>query len=110
VDRWTLHVPENYNDGSPVEPSVFEEIEDKILRLAGGFTRKLARGAWRGDEQDYHEPVGLYLIDTEDPSLEAELLELARDIAARLSQEAVYLTRQVIDTFLVTPAREEITA
>lgn len=108
MTRYTLHVPEALNDGTPLTPQQTADIEEWLLAVFGGFTQTVARGAWRSDTQSYIEPMRLYLIDSDDSPQTAQTLQrLAGDIARELQQEAVYLTRQDIETFLVTPAREK---
>jgi hypothetical protein len=105
--RYTLHVPEQYNDGLPVSPEYFATVEREIEDFAGGWTLTHGIGGWRGEDTRYREPVRLYHVDTErapDP-----LLDIADDIAAALGQEAVYLTAQEISTTLVTSRQEVAT-
>lgn len=102
MTRYTLHIPELLNDGSPVRPDQLAAIESQLLDTVGGFTQTIARGAWRGDGQTYIEPMRLYLLDTDDsPRTSRTLQRIAQEIAHELDQEAVYLTRQTIETFLV---------
>jgi hypothetical protein len=49
VTRFTLHVPEALNDGTPVGPESFDLIENALLIIGGGFTLTHGIGAWRGD-------------------------------------------------------------
>jgi len=101
MTRYTLHVPEVRNDGAPVEPEVFAEVEREILDRAEGFTLTHGIGAWRGDGTTYREPVRMYHVDGED----VDLHDVALYVARILDQEAVYLTAQEILTTLVTPER-----
>ena len=111
MTRYTLHVPKREN-GWPHKPFSalrFELVEDELVEIAGGFTTVDGFGGWDGDGLSYREPVRLYHIDTDDPEAERRLLSLAERVARQFKQEAVYLTRQEIQTYLVT-AREEIRA
>lgn len=108
MTRYTLHVPELLNDRTPIHGWQIDRIEADIIAIAGGFTQTRGFGGWRGETRYYREPVRLYQIDSAD-DIGGRLRDLAADIARRLDQEAVYLTAQEIQTFLVTPAREEIT-
>lgn len=111
--RYTLHVPEQRNDGSLIEPAYFEEIEGALEVLAGGWTLTPGIGGWRGENERYREPVRLYAMDVEQDlngNLRRALVLQAGRIADELEQEAVYLTRQDIETYFVSPARKEITA
>jgi hypothetical protein len=106
VTRYTLHVPEQYNDGSLVAPEYFAHIEQAIEDVAGGWTLTHGIGGWRGEDTRYREPVRLYHVDVAHPKPGERpvdrLLDIADDIAAALGQEAVYMTAQQITTTLVT--------
>ena len=105
MTRFTLHVPERHNDGSPVAPARLEVIESSLLAIGGGFTLAHGVGAWRSDDGTiYREPVRLYAVDTAEPDAGDRLRALAADVAWGLEQEAVYLTAQAIDTTLATAA------
>ncbi|MDE2101471.1 MAG: hypothetical protein KGL39_29770 [Patescibacteria group bacterium] len=107
MTRYTLHIPEQYNDGAPVAPEYFATVEQAVEDIAGGWTLTHGIGGWRGEDSRYREPVRLYHVDTD--SAPDPLLDLADDIAAALGQEAVYLTAQDISTTLVT-SRQEVAA
>ena len=110
MTRYTLHVPLYDNDFRPFPAQTIAEIEQRLLGIFGGFTKAPGMvGAYRGENRDYHEPIDLYHVDSADPAAAGILTRMAQKIAAELGQEAVYLTAQTIETFLVTPAREEIT-
>jgi hypothetical protein len=100
VTRYTLHIPEQLNDGSPVGQGTFDWIERDLLDVAGGFTLTHGIGAWRGDDTVYREPVRLYSVDTAD-DVAAALTTVAQAARLALSQEAVYLTSTEIGTTLV---------
>jgi len=103
MNRFTLHVPEQYNDGAAVDPDYFRGfVEAEILRNADGFTLTHGIGAYRGDCTTYREPVRLYVIDTNE-SFPRWLSELSRKVAADLSQEAVYVTVATVSAHLFTP-------
>lgn len=57
-------------------------------------------GSWRDGEREYRETVAVYTIDAED-SDDIHLIEVAQMLATYCEQEAVYVTRQPIDTHLV---------
>jgi hypothetical protein len=102
--RFTLHVPEQYNDGTNVGREVLGEIEYLLLSYVGGFTLTHGIGAWRSDDGTiYRESVRLYAADSDDPDVGEKLQRLAARVADALRQEAVYLTTAVIGTELVVP-------
>lgn len=101
MTRFTITVPEQYNDSSPVSPDYFETFEQRLLNIAPGFTLTNSIGAWRDDSgRVYHEPVRVYAVDCDDDSGPA-FHELAVDVALELEQEAVYVTAAPIAPSLV---------
>lgn len=109
MNRYTLHIPLYLNDGTPTPEPELRLIENAVISLAGGFTATDGIGAWRGDAETYREPMRLLAVDTAD-DIGPELLRIAERAAVRLDQEAVYVTRQEIETYLIAPARKEIAA
>lgn len=110
MTRYTLHVPENYNDGREIPGYVFDQVEQDLVDIVGGYTRTPGVGGWRSDmDTVYVEPVQVYTTDSADPDALQKLTNLARYLAQRLGQDAIYMTAQEIQTYLVT-AREEISA
>ena len=104
MTRYTLHIPEQYNDGSPVAPEYFATVEQAVEDIAGGWTLTHGIGGWRGEDSRYREPVRLYALDTDEPLARNELQQLAAEIGQALGQEAVYLTAQTIISTLISPA------
>jgi hypothetical protein len=104
MTRYTLHVPEQYNDGLQIGEEVHAIIEGELIGAAGGFTLTHGIGAWRSDDGTiYREPMKLYAVDSDDPDVPCRLGELAGRVANALRQEAVYLTTAAIGTELVVP-------
>lgn len=109
MTRYTLHVPEQYNDGREIPGYLLDEIELDLAERFGGYTRTSATGGWRADDGTVHiEPMQLYIVDSAYPETVERLQEYASHLARQFQQDAVYLTAQDIQTYLVT-AREEIT-
>ena len=106
MTRYTLHVPEQYNDGTPVGPDAFAAIEERLLALTGGYTLTHGIGGWQDPETGtiYREPVRLYAADTA-RDLTEQLSDLADLVASVLKQEAVYLTSAEIGARLVYPSQ-----
>jgi hypothetical protein len=103
VTRYTLHVPEQLNDGTPVDTAALALIEDRLLEAAGGYTLTHGVGAWRDPDTGtiYREPVALYAVDT-DADIRAALRNLADLIVIALAQVAVYITEQDVTPSLLT--------
>ena len=104
MERYSITIPIHYNSGAPVPRPIFQEIEQELDQVVGGWTRLDGYGGWSGSDSYYREPIALYFVDTADPTASEALLALARRTAEALRQEAVYVTRQEIETYLVAPA------
>lgn len=109
--RWTLTVPLTLNDGTPTPAEDIAGIEHALLDIADGFTATPGEGVWRSDETGelYREPVTVYTFDV-GYLADGDVRRLAADIARLLRQEAVYVTRQDVSTYLVAPATPPVTA
>lgn len=109
--RYTLHVPLQADRGAGPRGStsvLHNEVQGTLSRMASGFTSVRAEGRWR----DAHgaivdEPIMLYMVDVPDDAHGSAstdcftLRSLARYVKRELAQDAVYLTRQTIDTWLI---------
>ncbi len=99
--RYTITLPTHDNDGHDLA-DVHEQAREYLLRHFGAFTAHEALGAWRGAERTYAEPVVAYAVDVPDTRESyASLHALAQALKASGGQEAIYLTRQPVDTWLV---------
>lgn len=98
--RWTITVPQTYNDGTPLPRGTVRDIERRVAAIAGGFTATPGEGVWRGEDRLYREPVTVYTFDV-GYIADGDVRQLAEDVALLLDQEAVYVTRQDVETFLV---------
>ncbi len=109
--RYTLTLPTHDNAGNDLT-AAHAHIRSRLLRDFDGFTAHEARGHWRGaDDTRYAETVVVYTVDAADsdaritgrimPTPLELLTTLAHQLKVSCEQEAVYLTRQPIDTWLV---------
>lgn len=106
--RFTLHVPLQRNDGTPITSTELETIEAELLTITDGYTAWPSVGAWRGpDGTIYREAIQLYAFDLPPAAIthrKERIESLAEFVATGLEQEAVYLTAHEISALLVTPA------
>ncbi len=107
--RYTLTLPMTRNNGRDLTAE-HAHIRSRLLRDFDGFTAHKARGYWRGaDDMRYAENVVVYTVDV-DPTAHKwrgnggpfnVLRELAEALKLTCEQEAIYLTRQPVETFLI---------
>ncbi len=101
VLRYTLTLPMTGNNGRDLTAEHLR-TEDYLVRHFSAYTAHRAVGAWRGADGNYAEPVRVYTVDAPDTSESyAKLRALAQDLKLTCEQEAIYLTRQPVETWLV---------
>ncbi len=101
VLRYTLTLPTHDNDGLGLSHA-HACLRAELLGHFGGFTVHEARGHWSGADGNYAEPVLVYTVDAPDTSESyAKLRALAAALKVSCGQEAIYLTRQPVETWLV---------
>ncbi len=99
--RYTLTLPTHGNAGRSLADQHAQSAE-YLLAQFGAYTVHAATGAWSGADRDYTEPVTVYVVDAPDTSESyAKLHALAQYLKLTCEQEAVYLTRQPVKTFLI---------
>ncbi len=104
MHRYTLTVPLRDNDGDSLA-FLHSGVSGRLAREFGGLTvLRDAVGVWSAPDaaNPGREPVKVYIVDTAREDALALLQRLAASIARFAGQDAVYLTRQPIETFLVT--------
>lgn len=97
--RFTITVP--LIDHAGISRPEFGAHLESLLRARGidGWTALSGTGVWH----EYREPVAVYVIDAH-PSVFNDLLEIADEFRIFASQEAIYVTAEPIETYLI---REE---
>ncbi len=107
MHRYTLTVPHTSNDGSYSFAGLHDSIARRLDARFTGHTAHDAIGSWAvGSSASGHEHVRVFAVDTEELSALDFLLSLAADVRRAADQEAVYVTRHAIETWLVTDDRD----
>lgn len=102
--RYTLTVPAQRNDGTPIEREYQMGVLANLTDIFGGCTVVDIVGAWQGPDRLYVEPGFAFQVDTDNDDALIVLQAYAEFIAEALAQECVYLTRVEIETWLVAPS------
>ena len=98
--RFTLHIPLFDSDKRQI-PHVLGAAR-KAMTMAG-FDGRIVVSPTQGDWKDYDtEDIALMMTDAPDtPDTLQSLMTIAQGIKALTNQEAVYLTKQPIETYLI---------
>lgn len=101
MTRYTLTVPLEDNDGQPI-PDVHEYVRGLLAADFPAWTEVDGSGHWVGPAHiPYLEPVRVYIIDAGGANDHDELRAIATYVRRAARQDAVYLTRQPIETELI---------
>lgn len=102
--RWTIHVPVRDNNQQEI-PHVLDQARRALgdAGFKGRTVLRHAQGDWQGDEQNYDtEDMDLIMVDAPDsPESEEAIIGVAQLVKAMADQEAVYVTKQAITTYLI---------
>lgn len=84
-------VPDRSSDGRYLPGYVRSRITLAMLDAFGGYTENFARGAWRGPDQTFSEPVSVYTIAMEPTKENDDKLKIIAEMVRALAeQESVY--------------------
>lgn len=98
--HYTLHVPTHDNAGRPLG-AVHDHVVATLLAAFGAYDADAATGGWKGASAIYCDAKIRYSVDTAKSSASSHLTLLAQYVKREAGQEAVYLTRAPIETFLI---------
>src|SRR5437764_3265130 len=104
--QYTIHVPLEYNDGSPIEPEKLAEFIIEIEDRFGGYTRRRSNwdGYWKEEVQEngeqriieYRDTIMLLIIDGSE-EIKAELRGLASTYARHFRQRKIYIKYYAVE-------------
>jgi hypothetical protein len=99
VRRYEIYLPLFYNDGTPVEPEKFDQVERELVEQFGGVTtvqRQFPlRGVWRGEHQTYLDLIVVFtVLDLSGVDVEHFFTPYKEALKTRFHQEEVLITMQ----------------
>jgi hypothetical protein len=108
--RYTLTVPTHDNDGASLL-ALHDDVRGRLMDAFGGFTVTAGRGEWHTGADVAVDAVRVYTVDV-DGGTHGErgwtaFARLAEYVARKARQDAVYLTRQPVETWLITAPEPE---
>jgi hypothetical protein len=98
VKEYDIFVPLYYNDGSPVEPAKFQEIQRLLLEQFEGLTYfpQPNQGFWRFGEMTYRDEIVIYRVISRDPGSRDFLASLKQQLKRDLKQEEILIIEREI--------------
>jgi len=96
VPRYEIHLPINFNDGSPIPDELFTAVKDELVSRFGGLTilppSSPAEGWWKSGGVLYRDNILIYRVTTiEDEDKFFQQYE--RVLAERFKQEKIWIER-----------------
>jgi|SRR5581483_6925078 len=102
--RYSIHVPLKDNNGRDI-PHVLGAARQALSAagLKGRTVFPLVQGDWEGDDKSYQtEDMAIIVVDAPDnPETLQAIKTTAQGVKEAADQEAVYITKQDISTYLV---------
>ncbi|MCI0410850.1 MAG: hypothetical protein L0191_20200, partial [Acidobacteria bacterium] len=92
--EFELYVPLNYNDGSPIEPGKFRDIQRRLLNEFGGctFFPQPNRGFWQLDDVMYFDEIVIYRVLTRNTRSARQFFDrLKKELKRTLKQEEILI-------------------
>jgi hypothetical protein len=81
VKEYDIFVPLFYNNGSPIEPAKFQELQGRLLERFEGLTYfpQANRGFWKLGDMTYRDEIVIYRVISHDSTASREYLSSLKE-------------------------------
>jgi hypothetical protein len=97
LKEYDLFVPLKYNDGSPVEGRIFQELQQTLVAQFGGLTffPQPNQGFWTVGDVTYRDEIVIFRFLTTKPRVARPFLETLKEKLKRiLKQEEIFIVER----------------
>jgi hypothetical protein len=101
VKEYDLFIPLSYNDGSPIETTKFQDLQERLLNHFDGLTffPQPNEGFWRMANVIYRDQVVIYRVLTAKTRAARQFLTaLKNELKAEFEQEEILIVERDVDT------------
>ena len=101
MKEYDLFIPLYYNDGRPIEPQKFQDLQQQLLDQFGGLTffPQPNEGFWTMAGVTYRDEIVIYRVITSNEREERRFLsDLKEWIKEELQQEEVLIVERNVET------------
>ena len=101
VKEYDLFIPLYYNDGRPIEPQKFQDLQQQLLDQFGGLTffPQPNEGFWTMAGVTYRDAIVIYRVITSDEQAARQLLsDLKERLKEELRQEDILIVERNVET------------
>ena len=99
MKEYDIFVPLYYNDGKPVEPVKFQQLQARLLELFEGLTffPQPNQGYWKFGNMTYHDEIVIYRVISQNSSQSREYLAgLKQHLKREFQQEEILIIEREI--------------
>jgi hypothetical protein len=100
VKEFDIFIPLTHNDGSPVEPRRFRDLQVRLLEYFNGFTffPQPNEGFWRLGNVTYRDEIVIYRVVTAKARPARRFLkQLKKELKRTLKQEEIFIVERDVD-------------
>ena len=96
MKEYDIFIPLFYNNGSPIEPAKFQELQAGLLERFEGLTYfpQANQGFWKFGNITYRDEIVIYRVISQNPAASREYLSKLKE---RLKQEFQQLDILIIE-------------
>ncbi len=96
MKEYDIFAPLFYNNGSPIEPTKFQELQGRLLQRFEGLTYfpQANQGFWKFGDITYRDEIVIYRVISQDSAASREYLS---DFKEHLKQEFQQLDILIIE-------------
>jgi hypothetical protein len=99
VKEYDIFIPLYYNDGSPVEPARFQNLQSRLLERFEGLTYfpQPNQGFWKFGNITYRDEIVIYRVISQNPAGSRDFLANLKELLKQefQQQEILIIEREV---------------
>lgn len=101
MKEYDLFIPLSYNDGSPVEPRKFQDLQKRLLEHFDGLTffPQPNQGFWKMAGVTYRDEIVIYRVLTSRVRMARRFLsKLKEELKTEFKQEEILIVERDVET------------
>lgn len=98
MKEYDIFVPLYYNDGKPIEPAKFQDLQTRLLESFDGLTYfpQPNQGFWKFGNVTYHDEIVIYRVISQDPQSRGFLAGLKTHLKREFRQEEILIIEREV--------------
>lgn len=99
MKEYDIFIPLYYNDGTPIEPAKFQDLQARLLERFEGLTYfpQPNQGFWKFGGMTYRDEIVIYRVIGQNPAESREyLVRLKEQLKQQFQQEEILIVEREI--------------